>query len=784
MSTVSKVIIKEGSNKVTFQQTDEAVLVRLPIKNVLLKQIDIFYSDLVLKVSAQSIKYFQAVDFLHEIEHRSPKNRVQLLDTCLEVYLVKKQQGVKWDSLEPAAGTFSRKELFDRRQASIARYDEEEKQRADLAFKTKNRMEKEVVDEQIKVDAFQRNTIQKTKDAELKNAQDAIFSDINEVKQKDAKLSELSKQHASGVRSEDELRAKTKQVLRDIEAGIDKDAERKAKHNRSSNAEAIFGDDDLYQPEKKAPAPTTKTAYKAGEQVGQCTVEEIEDEEEAVTAQQVEEDAEEQEDDDDEPVIEEAAAEPPMQLPEVRGKSETKKMEFTEKKFPNMPARESHYREAPYPKSKKIEKPKENPYDQYIGIEDKDPVWLKDKADHFYKQHDFNAAVAAYSKALEQDKEFLAARLNRSTTFMRMRNFVAAIQECDDIDSQIENMDKNERRADEEFYDKLLGRMYLKRGAANAWMSQFDAAIADFKKAMTYKGIYDENQIKKMEQDVKTIEKRKESQNMKLNGDIAFARNCLDEALEAYEKALELDPSNEYALSNIGVIYLKRQNYEKCMEYTERALAYVEGFQADTKEFQKENTLEVKLLQRRAKCNEVAEKFELARKDLDRALFLEPQNAAVKAAQAKVQNKLNTIRFEEYREQANNYLKKKMFAEALQYYDKCLKITRQATTLDNVAVFVNKAACLLSLEKFSQVVVECNDAIRLIKNYKNRNDGKHTDEDVKRMQQMDLRIAVRKATALSKLGKVQEAIAEYERADKIDPKNAQVKKELDVLRRM
>lgn len=122
--------------------------------------------------------------------------------------------------------------------------------------------------------------------------------------------------------------------------------------------------------------------------------------------------------------------------------------------------------------------------------------------------------------------------------------------------------------------------------------------------------------------------------------------------------------------------------------------------------------------------------------------------------------------------------------EALQFYDKCLKITRQATTLDNVAVFVNKSACLLSLEKYAHVVVECNDAIRLLKNYKNRNEGKHTSEDVKRMQQMDLRIAVRKATALSKQGKVPEAIAEYERAEKIDPKNAQVRKELDVLRRM
>ena len=52
----------------------------------------------------------------------------------------------------------------------------------------------------------------------------------------------------------------------------------------------------------------------------------------------------------------------------------------------NLPARESQHKEAPYPKSKKVEK-KAN--DQFIDIEDKDPLWLKDKGDHFYKRNDF-----------------------------------------------------------------------------------------------------------------------------------------------------------------------------------------------------------------------------------------------------------------------------------------------------------------------------------------------------------------------------------------------------------
>ena len=48
---------------------------------------------------------------------------------------------------------------------------------------------------------------------------------------------------------------------------------------------------------------------------------------------------------------------------------------------------------------------------------------------------------------------------------------------------------------------------------------------------------------------------------------------------------------------------------------------------------------------------------------------------------------------------------------------------------------------------------------------------------------MELRIAVRKGNAQAKLGKVSEAISEYERALRIDPNNVAVKSDLDILRR-
>lgn len=85
---------------------------------------------------------------------------------------------------------------------------------------------------------------------------------------------------------------------------------------------------------------------------------------------------------------------------------------------------------------------------------------------------------------------------------------------------------------------------------------------------MEYKDIFSEEDIADMEADIEVIVDRKASQDIKLQGDIFFARNMLDESLAAYFKALKLAPANEYCLSNIGVVYLKRQDYENCEKFS------------------------------------------------------------------------------------------------------------------------------------------------------------------------------------------------------------------------
>ncbi|TNV72933.1 hypothetical protein FGO68_gene17061 [Halteria grandinella] len=434
------------------------------------------------------------------------------------------------------------------------------------------------------------------------------------------------------------------------------------------------------------------------------------------------------------------------------------------------------------PKSKKIDKKKDT---VYIDVEDKDPVWLKDKGDHFYKRNDYHSALNAYSKALEFDKEFLMGRLNRATTWLRVRCFENAVEDLNDIETFIMNLKEDERDNDD-FYQRMLARTFLRRGAGYAWLSKFDLAVENLTEAQKYKNVFNERELIEISNDVDRIKVRQKSLSLKTDGDLQFANSNLDEAAELYRECLEIDPLNEYVLANMGLIYLMKQDHAQCIEYSTKSLEILNGFLDDTKSFQKDHRLEVKILMRRGKSYEALGESEKAKQDLDQALLLEPQNGEAKVIQKRVQDKLDVQAFDELNKQAVEYQKQLNWAGALEYYDKCIKLQTSRSkglTIDTIAIYVNKIACLLSLEKFDKVVSECNDTLRLIRNHRNRFEEKQTVEEKKRLLQMEIRVSVRRGNALAKLNRVSEAVQEYERALKMDPANEGIKRDLETLKK-
>lgn len=71
-------------------------------------------------------------------------------------------------------------------------------------------------------------------------------------------------------------------------------------------------------------------------------------------------------------------------------KANNQKVKFTQKIFPNLAARDTFFKQPPMPKNKE---------NKAIGgdLESKNPLWLKDKGDGFYKDKNYVSAIEAYS---------------------------------------------------------------------------------------------------------------------------------------------------------------------------------------------------------------------------------------------------------------------------------------------------------------------------------------------------------------------------------------------------
>lgn len=359
-----------------------------------------------------------------------------------------------------------------------------------------------------------------------------------------------------------------------------------------------------------------------------------------------------------------------------------------------------------------------------------------------------------------------------------MRNFEGAILDLDDIEKKIEAESEEEKK--DPFYAQTMLRVLIKRGAAKAWTSNFEEAEKDFNRILTdYKGLLKEEELNFVMKDLEKIQRRNKSNEFKKQGDLMYAEGRFDDALKEYQKSLSHDLTNEYALGNIGLIYMKKSDYQKCIEFTNDSLNQLNNFLNETKSFNLDNQLEVKLLLRRGKSYQMLKEYELAKKDLDECVRLDRRNKEAQSILKSVQGEINEVLYNENKIEAERLFKDQKWVEALAHFEECLKITRKASTLNNISVFVNKTACLLALGHIDLLISECNNALRLIKNLKVKDISK---EDKQKAQNMEVILLLRKGKGLIKNNETRKAIEQYEAALDINPDNESIKRDVEKLK--
>ena len=183
----AKVTTMPSAGKYKWSQTNESITIQLPVKNVLLKHCEVVYSDLCMKANVRSINYVQVIDFPHEIDFDSPLNKVQLTDTTLDVFLLKKVPE-HWDELQYTG--LKGPMLTQRRNESLQRLYDHQKTKHEQTQKRVYELDSHVVKNQMKVEAHQREHIQNEKDRQKREFEDELDRDLQSIEGKHQKISQ------------------------------------------------------------------------------------------------------------------------------------------------------------------------------------------------------------------------------------------------------------------------------------------------------------------------------------------------------------------------------------------------------------------------------------------------------------------------------------------------------------------------------------------------------------------------------------------------------------------
>mmetsp|Transcript_1407 Transcript_1407/g.3307 ORF Transcript_1407/g.3307 Transcript_1407/m.3307 type:complete len:584 (-) Transcript_1407:76-1827(-) len=199
----------------------------------------------------------------------------------------------------------------------------------------------------------------------------------------------------------------------------------------------------------------------------------------------------------------------------------------------------------------------------------------------------------------------------------------------------------------------------------------------------------------------------------KKKGNALFMDKKFDEALAAYDEAIELDPTNMTYLANKAAVYFNTKKYDECIEACAAAV-----------EVGKENRAP---FEERAKALTRAAKAYQKKKDLDNAIKmcqeaqLESYDKATERLLKTMQlekKKIDTLAYqddekaEEAKQRGNAHFRNKEWPKAIQEYEEAVK-----RAPSNAAIRNNLAAALCKIMDFNGAKTQIEKAIELDPNY-------------------------------------------------------------------
>ncbi|XP_076172457.1 dynein axonemal assembly factor 4 [Ptiloglossa arizonensis] len=167
--------------------------------------------------------------------------------------------------------------------------------------------------------------------------------------------------------------------------------------------------------------------------------------------------------------------EPSKSVPLPR-KNCTINVTFSERKFPT-PARESSHLEEQEWLKKQAEARRKVGFDtEDLRPEERDPQWLKDKGDEFFKVGNYLAAISAYTYGIKISNQMASLYVNRSAAQYALGNYCRCMEDCSKaLELMVPKCEGNrESRA----------RCHARRGAALCKLSSPQHGIPELEAAL------------------------------------------------------------------------------------------------------------------------------------------------------------------------------------------------------------------------------------------------------------------------------------------------------------
>jgi len=201
----------------------------------------------------------------------------------------------------------------------------------------------------------------------------------------------------------------------------------------------------------------------------------------------------------------------------------------------------------------------------------------------------------------------------------------------------------------------------------------------------------------------------KRAEAKKEEGNKFYKSKEFDKALEMYDAALEILPSQTIYRINKATVYYERGEYEKCIEQCEEALTKVREYQSGGQVAAKAYARKAAALQKLERIDECIAAYKSSLLEHRAADVLAKLNAVEKEKkQRETLAFLDPEKAREAKERGNELFKLNKYPDAIREYDEAIK-----RKPDDCTYYSNRAACYMKMGDYPHALKDCEKALQL-----------------------------------------------------------------------